>query len=108
MYHGICACFLWPVAFTLPQAFRAASDVRFTLVVSVFSMWMFRVALGYVMASESIDLFGATIPGLGMGAMGVWVAMSVDWVFRVALFLHRWLSGRWLKSYGKMNKPTKT
>ena len=108
LYHGVCAALIWPIAFTLPQAFRAASDVRFTLVVSVFSMWLFRVALSYLLAPESTVVFGVTIPGLGMGAMGVWVAMTIDWVFRMALFLHRWLSGRWLKAYGKMNKQVKT
>ncbi len=99
IYHAICAALIWPIAFTLPAAFRASSDVKFTLIVSMFSMWTFRVALSYVFALESIKIFGMTFAGLGMGAMGVWVAMTVDWVFRTILFLSRYLSGRWLNVY---------
>lgn len=99
LYHAICAAVLWPVAFTLPTSFRAASDVRFTLKVSLFSMWTFRVALSYIFCLESISILGLTIPGLGMGPIGVWVAMSVDWVFRTTLFLIRHFNGKWLTKY---------
>ncbi|MBP3332528.1 MAG: MATE family efflux transporter [Clostridia bacterium] len=104
IYHAACAALIWPIAFTLPSAFRAASDVRFTLVVSMFSMWTFRVALSYVFALESIEIFGMTFAGLGMGAMGVWVAMTVDWVFRAGLFIVRYLSGKWLNVYKPIKK----
>jgi Na+-driven multidrug efflux pump len=62
-------------------------------------MWTFRVALSYVFATKSISLFGLTIPGLGLGVFGVWLAMLVDWIFRTILFLIRYLSGRWLTKY---------
>ena len=39
---------LWPLAFALPNTLRAGLDARFTMMVSVFSMWMFRIGLGYV------------------------------------------------------------
>lgn len=113
LYHAVCASVLWPIAFTLPSSLRAASDVRFPLVVSMFSMWAFRVALSYVFSLESVTLFGWTlfgveipalvIPGLGLGPLGVWVAMTVDWVFRAVLFSVRHFSGKWLSVY----KPLK-
>ena len=62
-------------------------------------MWVFRVALSYVFAKESISLFGFTIPGLSMSVLGVWVAMYVDWVFRAILFVVRYVSGKWLTKY---------
>ena len=65
----------------------------------MFSMWTFRVALSYVFSLESVTVFGFTFAGLGLGAMGVWVAMTVDWVFRTALFLYRHFSGKWLRFY---------
>ena len=37
---------------------------------------------------------------MGLGLMGVWYAMTADWIFRVILFLWRMLSERWLKRSG--------
>jgi len=99
IYHALVAAVIWPIAFALPSSFKAASDVKFTLWVSLFSMWVFRVALGYVFAFKDIPLFGTSIPGLGLGIFGVWFAMTVDWVFRTILFAYRYLSGKWLTKY---------
>lgn len=97
LYHSAVSVILWPVGFCLPPAFRAANDVMFTMVVAIFSMWVFRVALAYCLALETVSVFGLfTFPGTGLGLMGVWYAMTIDWIFRVVLFLWRLLSGRWL------------
>lgn len=104
LYHSVCCMILWPSGFILPSALRAASDVKFTLYVSAGCMWVFRVALGYVLASDAISLFGFSIPGLGLGVMGVWLAMSVDWIVRVGLYLWRFLSGKWLTKYKPIPK----
>jgi Na+-driven multidrug efflux pump len=34
---------------------------------------------------------------MGMGAVGVWIAMVVDWVCRVTCFVVRFVSGAWKK-----------
>ena len=96
LYHAGCAVLMWPIGFTLPSAFRAAGDVKFPMVVSMLSMWVFRVALAYPMALPQMELFGIALPGLGMGIMGVWVAMTVDWVFRTVLYITHYLRGKWL------------
>ena len=97
LYHSLFAVVMWPIAFILPNAFRAASDVHFPLVISMFSMWTFRVALSYLFSLESVTVLGLfTLPGLGLGVMGVWFAMFADWIFRTVLFLIRYLGGRWL------------
>ena len=98
IYHSIFAAAIWPIGFMLPSAFRAASDVRFPMIVSMFSMWAFRVASGYVLALETVSVFGLfSFPRLGLGIIGVWIAMTIDWVFRVSLYLYRYLSNKWLK-----------
>lgn len=76
----------WPMSFTLPNALRAAGDAIFTMAVSLRSMFVCRVALSYVFACSW---------GLGLGLTGVWLAMVADWVVRAALFLTRWLRGKW-------------
>ena len=101
LYHSVVSVILWPTAFCLPPAFRAANDVMFTMVTAIFSMWVFRVALAYCLAPETVSFFGLfTFPGMGLGLMGVWYAMTVDWIFRVICFLWRLISGRWLGKSG--------
>lgn len=103
-YHSAVSAVIWVVAFCLPNAFRAANDIRFTMVVSVFSMWMFRVALAYILAQDTVSVWKLfSFPGMGLGVMGVWIAMTVDWVARTVFFLHRFLSGKWLTKYKQTN-----
>lgn len=87
LIHNGMAMFLWPASFTLPNMLRACNDVKFTMVISVFSMFVFRVGFSY--------LFGIR---LGYGAVGVWMAMVLDWIFRVSCFVVRYMQGRWKKS----------
>ena len=84
MCHGLTGIVFWPASFTLPNALRAANDARYTMVVSLISMWTVRVGLSYVYANT-----------FGLGAFGVWVAMSTDWVFRGLFFVIRFKSGKW-------------
>ena len=82
--HTVCAVVFWPSSFTLPNALRAAGDVKFTMLTSIVSMWIFRIGLSYVLGAW-----------LQLGVLGVWIAMTVDWVFRAALFIQRFLREKW-------------
>lgn len=84
MIHNGTAILLWPLSFTLPNALRSCNDVRFAMVTAVFSMIAFRVLFSYILGAW-----------LGLGAIGVWIAMIMDWIFRVILFAWRWRSGKW-------------
>lgn len=97
LVHNIFAATIWPLAFTLPNSFRAASDVRYPMLVSVFSMWVFRVACSYILAL-----------GFDLGVLGVWIAMLIDWVFRTVLFVIRFVSSRWLTKYKSTYKTGET
>jgi len=50
VFHAVNACFLWPIAFTLPNTLRASNDVRYTMIVGVLSMWIFRIGFGIFLA----------------------------------------------------------
>lgn len=80
----ITAIFFWTPSFSLPNALRAAGDARFTMVTSVFSMWVFRIGLSYILALQ-----------LNLGVLGVWLAMVVDWIVRGIIFFIRWRGGKW-------------
>ena len=88
LYHCAFAAVIWPIGFMLPSSFRAVGDVRFSLVVSMITMWIFRVAGSYILALDTVSVLGLfSFSGCGRGIMGVWVAMTIDWIFRSALFL---------------------
>lgn len=97
IFHCVSTCIIRPPAFMLPSAFKATGDAKFTMVVSTLSMWIVRVGLAFVLAPEVVPLPGVSIPGFGMGIMGVWVAMVADWVVRGGAYIVRFLRGTWLK-----------
>lgn len=78
IYHCILATLIWPMSFTLPNALRAANDVKYTMWVSMASMWIWRIGLSYVLAIV-----------LQIGVLGVWIAMTIDWLFRSIFFVVR-------------------
>ncbi len=90
--HNGFAMLLWPSSFTLPNALRACNDVKYVMFISIFSMCVFRVVFSYIIGL-----------GFGLGAIGVWIAMLMDWVFRVGCFLWRFASGKWRKYAGFSN-----
>ena len=76
----------YPFAGPLGSGLRAAGDVRFTMIVSVSLTIAARLAFS--------ALFGLW---LGWGVIGVALGMSIDLVFRGAIFLHRLHSQAWTK-----------
>lgn len=84
IYHALCCMVIWPLSFSLPNTLRAAGDVKITLVVSLLSMWIFRIGFSFLLGKE-----------LGWGVFGIWVAMTIDWLFRAVLFVIRYWRGRW-------------
>lgn len=75
---------LWSISFVTPSALRAAGDSKFTSIVSMLSMWLFRVVLGYILGIV-----------MKFGIMGVWFAMDCEWGVRGAVFLMRFKGKKW-------------
>ena len=65
--------------------YRAAGDVKFTMTVSVLSMWFCRVLLAMILAR-----------GFGMGPMAVWIGMFADWSVRGIIYAIRLKNKKWL------------
>lgn len=86
IFHGIFAILIWPLSFTLPNTLRAANDAKFTMIVSVTSMWIFRIGFGIILGRY-----------FSLGVFGVWVAMIIDWCVRLVFFVNRYRKGKWTK-----------
>ena len=87
-WYAVFSLIFWPASFSLPNALRAANDVKFTMWVGVGSMILFRVVVSWFLCVQ-----------FQMGAIGVWIAMILDWVCRISFFLPRIFSGKWQTKY---------
>lgn len=65
-------------------ALRACGDSRFTAVVGTSLMWCVGVPMAYLLSTE-----------LGLGLMGIWLAMGLDEGVRGCMNYLRWRHGRW-------------
>lgn len=82
----IFSIFFWALSFTLPQILRSGGDAKFTMSVSILSMWIFRVVLSYLFVLK-----------MDMGLMGVWLGMCIDWICRSIFFGIRFRGGKWME-----------
>lgn len=81
---AFCSATIWIPSFLLPNALRAAGDVRFTMLTSTFSMWVFRIGCCFLLTGP-----------FHLGVLGVWDAMYIDWGVRMIVFIMRYRSGKW-------------
>lgn len=84
VFWHLIAGLIWPLSFNLPNALRAANDARFTMVISMLSMWIFRVGFSYLLGGY-----------FGFGVYGVWLAMFTDWFVRMVCLLLRYRTDKW-------------
>lgn len=80
---------IWAPAFSLPNTLRAANDVKFSMVVSILSMWIFRIGFSFLLAKS-----------MGLGVFGVWISMYIDWLVRSILFVLRYKGVSWYRYTG--------
>jgi len=85
-WNAIFNMLIWPMSFVLPNALRAAGDARYTMVVSMSSMWVCRIGFSYLLGAGW---------GMNLGLLGVWLGMFFDWILRSAAFLMRFVRGKW-------------
>lgn len=83
-WHAVMAVILWMPSFTLPNTLRASGDVIWTMVIAIASMWIFRIGFAYLLSSQT-----------NLGLLGVWIAMTVDWLFRAICYCLRYKGNKW-------------
>lgn len=75
---------VWALSFIPAYGLRAAGDVKFSMITSCVTMWMFRVTLCVFL-----------VRAFGLGPIAVWIGMFADWTIRGIVFTLRFLSGQW-------------
>lgn len=74
----------WPFTFAFANVLRATGDVKYTMLCSCLSMWIFRVVLSRIFAIN-----------LHLGLQGIYFGMYADWLCRIACFTIRYSTGKW-------------
>jgi putative MATE family efflux protein len=82
--HCISMAIGWSMSFALPNALRAAGDAKYVMAAAMISMWTVRVSAAYFLTFV-----------IGMGPIGVWLAMGGDFIVRGSCYLTRWIGGKW-------------
>lgn len=77
---------VWVLAFIPAYGLRAAGDVKFSMILSTCSMWIFRVSLCIYLCRVH-----------GFGPIAVWIGMFTDWSVRAVVFSIRFRSRKWLR-----------
>ena len=83
-FHSISCMIIWPMAFSVPSTLRAAGDAKVTMIISIASMWIFRIVFSYILGRY-----------MGLGVFGIWVAMVIDWCFRAVFMMICYHGGKW-------------
>lgn len=84
LVHNIFSAFAFPFADPLGKGLRAAGDVRFTTITSIFTTTIVRLGFSFFFALY-----------LDLGVMGIAYAMCMDWLIRGVILFYRYRSGRW-------------
>lgn len=77
---------IWPSAYILPVVFRSAGDARFPLAVSMTTMILCRIAMAYILSVT-----------FGLGMLGTWYAMFLDWLAKAIIYIHHYVKGNWAR-----------
>ena len=77
---------LYSFSFTPASGFRAAGDIRFTMIFSSACMFVCRVGLSFVAYWVRPEL----------GPLCIYIGMWADWFARSVVYIIRYRSGRWI------------
>ncbi len=91
-FHNVMAVLFWVPSFTVPNTLRSAGDVIWTMLIAIFSMWVFRIGAAYLFTYQ-----------FHVGLIGVWVAMIIDWIFRTICYAIRYKGHKWETALHRQN-----
>ena len=74
---------------------RGAGDTIIPMFITLFSLWIIRIPAAVFLSQETIEVFGLTIKGLGLGPEGIWWAIPSGWGFGMILSFIYYKTGRW-------------
>ncbi|MEN8158075.1 MAG: MATE family efflux transporter [Bacteroidota bacterium] len=74
---------------------RGAGDTIIPMFITLFSLWVIRIPAAVFLSQESINVFGLSIKGAGLGSTGIWWSIPAGWGFGLILSFIYYRTGRW-------------
>jgi len=81
--------------FTYSGVMRGAGDTIIPMFITLFSLWIVRIPAALFLSQETIEIFGLSIKGAGMGESGIWWSIPSGWGIGLILTFIYYRTGRW-------------
>jgi putative MATE family efflux protein len=81
--------------FTYSGVMRGAGDTIIPMFITLFSLWIVRIPTAVYLSRETIEIFGLSIKGLGLGQSGIWWSIPSGWGIGLLLSYIYYKTGRW-------------
>ncbi len=85
--------FTW--MFVYGGVMRGAGDTLIPMFITLISLWIIRIPAALLLSKETVEIFGLTIKGAGMGEAGIWWSIPSGWAFGMILSYIYYRTGRW-------------
>ncbi len=86
---------LFTAMFTYNGVMRGAGDTLIPMFITLFSLWIVRIPAAVYLSRETIEIFGLTIKGAGLGQSGIWWSIPCGWGIGLILSFIYYKTGRW-------------
>jgi Na+-driven multidrug efflux pump len=85
---------------------RGAGDAMIPMIITVFTMWVIRIPLAFILSRDwtTFDIYYNSFLGRilpleweGLGSLGIWMGAPISWVIGFLMAYAYYRTGRWKK-----------
>lgn len=74
---------------------RGAGDTLIPMFITLLSLWIVRIPVALFLSKDTIEIFGLSVKGAGLGQTGVWWSIPAGWGIGLILSFIYYRTGRW-------------
>jgi putative MATE family efflux protein len=74
---------------------RGAGDTLVPMFITLFSLWIVRIPVALFLSKDTIEIFGLSLKGAGLGQTGIWWSIPSGWGIGLVLSFIYYRTGRW-------------
>jgi putative MATE family efflux protein len=81
--------------FSYSGVMRGAGDTLIPMFITLFSLWIVRIPAAVFLSRETIEIFGLSLKGAGLGQSGIWWSIPCGWGIGLLFSIIYYRTGRW-------------